>query len=144
MLFPTPERRHTQRGSAMDESALVILLFLTLLIGIGDMGQLLFNHQSIVERVRAGLRYGVVTYNVPAIQNVVLYGTPTPAEGQSPSFHLTANMIQVSRYDASTAEDRVMIAVSNYPIEFFSPYIASHTTGKPIVGVQPMELGNLR
>ena len=136
-------RPRMRRGSAMVESTLVILVFLTVLIGIGDIGQVLFNHQSMVERVRAALRYGVVTYDVTSIRNMVLYGTTTPAEGQSPSFQLTANMVQVSRYDASTAEDRVMITVSNYPVEFFSPFIARRATGQPIVGVQPMELGNL-
>lgn len=127
----------------MVESALVILVFLALLIGIGDLGQVLFIQQSLVERIRQGLRYGVITYDATAIQKIVLYGTPTPADGAIPSFNLTSSMVQVSRYDAKAAEDRVVITVSNYPIEFFSPWVAGRLTGKPIVGVQPMELGNL-
>ena len=135
--------RHPRRGSALVESALVILVFLALLIGIGDLGQVLFIQQSLVERIRQGLRYGVITYDATAIQKIVLYGTPTPADGAIPSFNLTSSMVQVSRYDAKAAEDRVVITVSNYPIEFFSPWVAGRLTGKPIVGVQPMELGNL-
>ena len=135
--------RNPRRGSTLVESALVVLVFLALLIGIGDLGQVLFIQQSLTERIRQGLRYGVITYDASAIQNIVLYGTSTPSDGATPSFNLTANMVQVSRYDAKTPEDRVVITLSNYPIEFFSPWIAGRLTGKPIVGVQPMELGNL-
>ena len=132
-----------RRGSALVESALVLLVFLALLVGIGDLAQVLFIHQSLVERVRQGLRYGVITYDVSAIQNIVLYGTPTPSVGATPSFNLTSSMVQISRYDAKASEDRVVITLSNYPVEFFSPWIAARLTGKPIVGFQPMELGNL-
>ena len=127
----------------MVESALVLLVFLAMLIGIGDVAQVLFIHQSLVERIRQGLRYGVITYDAAAIQNIVLYGTATPSDGAAPSFNLTSSMVQVSRYDAKAPEDRVVITLSNYPVEFFSPWIAGRLTGKPIVGVQPMELGNL-
>ena len=132
-----------RRGSALVESALVLLVALALLIGIGDLAQVLFVHQSLVERVREGLRYGVITYDASAIQNIVLYGTATPANGATPSFNLTSSMVQVSRYDVKASEDRVVITVSNYPIEFFSPWIAGRLVGKPIVAFQPMELGNL-
>ena len=132
-----------RRGSALVESALVVLVFLALMIGIGDLGQVLFIQQSLVERIRQGLRYGVITYDATAIQKIVLYGTATPSDGATPSFNLTSSMVQVSRYDAKAPEDRVVITVSNYPIEFFSPWIAGRLTGRPIVGVQPMELGNL-
>jgi hypothetical protein len=74
---------------------------------------------------------------------MVLYGAATPPDGATPSFNLTSSMVQVSRFDAKAAEDRVVITVANYPVEFFSPFIARRVTGKPIVGVQSMELGNL-
>src|SRR5262245_50617412 len=71
--------QNPRRGSALVESTLVLLVSLALFIGIGDLAQVLFVHQSLVERVREGLRYGVITYDTYAIQNIVLYGTPTPA-----------------------------------------------------------------
>jgi TadE-like protein len=136
-------RKRSDRGSAMVESSLVLIVFLMLLIGIADVGQMLFMHVSLVERIREGLRYGVVNYDTAAIQNIVLYGTASPPQGATPSFNLTANMVSVSRMDASTAEDRVVITLSNYPIQFFTPYIATKTTGRAIVEAQAMELGNL-
>ncbi|HEV2202387.1 MAG TPA: TadE/TadG family type IV pilus assembly protein [Bryobacteraceae bacterium] len=136
-------KRRGVRGSAIVETALVFIVFLTLLIGIVDVGQMLFEHVSLVERMREGLRYGVITYDATAIQNMVLYGTASPPPGATPSFNLTASMVNVARMDANTAEDRIVITLSNYPVQWFSPYIATSTTGKPIVEAQAMELGNL-
>jgi len=133
----------SERGSAMVETSLVLIVFLMLLIGIADVGQVLFMHVSLVERMREGLRYGVVTFDTAAIQNIVLYGTASPPQGATPSFNLTANMVSVSRMDANAAEDRVIITLSNYPIQFFTPYIATSATGRTIVEAQAMELGNL-
>jgi Flp pilus assembly protein TadG len=127
----------------MVETSLVLIVFLMMLIGIMDVGQMLFTHVSLVERMREGLRYGVITYDVTAIKNIVVYGTASPADGATPSFNLTTSMVDVSRMDANTAEDRIVITLSNYPIQWFTPYIAAKTTGKPIVEAQAMELGNL-
>ena len=127
----------------MVETSLVLIVFLMLLIGIADVGQMLFMHVSLVERVREGLRYGVITYDTTAIKNIVVYGTASPPDGATPSFNLTTSMVNVSRMDAKAPEDRIVITVSNYPIQWFTPYIATKTTGKPIVEAQAMELGNL-
>lgn len=127
----------------MVETSLVLVVFLMLLIGIADVGQMLFLHVSLVERVREGLRYGVITYDTTAIQNIVVYGTASPPDGATPSFNLTTSMVNVSRMDAKAPEDRIVITLSNYPIQWFSPYIATKTTGRPIVEAQAMELGNL-
>ena len=127
----------------MVESALVLVTFLVMVIGIADLSVILFIQTSLGERIRNGLRYGVVTYDAAAIRNIVLYGTSTPVDGATPSFRLTSEMVQVSRLDANTPEDRVKITLSNYPVEFFTPFIAGKFTGKPIVAMQSMELGNL-
>lgn len=52
--------RKAQSGQAMLESALVLVMFLVVLIGIVDMGQFLYFHQSLTERARAAARYGAV------------------------------------------------------------------------------------
>jgi hypothetical protein len=135
--------RSRERGNALIESALVLIVAVTMLIAIADMGQYLFLRASVIERIRAGLRYGVVTYNVAAIRNVVLYGTATPAAGVTPSLNLTYDMVDVSRLDSNTPEDRVMITVSNYPIDFYTPFIARHAISPTMFAVQHMELGNL-
>jgi hypothetical protein len=135
--------RSGQRGNALIESALILIVAVSMLIAIADMGQFLFLHASVVERMRAGLRYGVITYDPTAIRNVVLYGTDTPAQGDIPSFNLSSSMVTISRLDANTSEDRVMITISNYPIDFYTPFIARHATAPTMFAVQHMELGNL-
>jgi Flp pilus assembly protein TadG len=121
------------RGSAMLESVLSLIALLTALIGILDLGQFLFMHQMITERVRAAASYGSRSpYDPAAIQNVVLFGTATPAVGQTPMFNLPASTVAVSRRDAGTTEDRIVVSVTGYPITFLTPGIAGVATGIPI------------
>lgn len=137
------EQGRKRRGSAALESALVLLVSLVLLIGIIDLGQILFVRASVLERVRAGLRAGVITYDPTAIQNIVLYGKAAPAEGSQPSFNLTSSMVNITRLNANETSDRVQISVTNYPIDFYTPLVARRVIGRPIVLVQSMEAGNL-
>src|SRR6185436_3239058 len=132
-----------RRGSAMVETSLVLLVAITLLISIMDLGQILFLRTSVTERVRAALRAGVVTYDATAIQNMVLYGKATPAVGAKPSFNLTSSMVTVTRLNANESSDRVKISVTNYPLDFYTPMMAKRVIGRPIVVVQAMEAGNL-
>ena len=47
-----------QRGQSLIEGTFVLLVFFSLLIGVVDCGQVLFAHQSLVERVRSAVRWG--------------------------------------------------------------------------------------
>jgi len=49
-----------QGGQAMLETALILLVFLSCLLGIVDFGAFFYFHQSLTERARAGARYGSV------------------------------------------------------------------------------------
>jgi hypothetical protein len=115
------------------------MVFFMLLMGILDFGQMLFFRASIGERMRGALRGGAIAYDATAIQNYVLYGTRTPADGATPSLNLTSSMVSVTRLDANTSADRVQITVSNYPIVFFSPVLARRVVSAPIVAMQAME-----
>ena len=61
-------RKTSERGQSFVETGLVLLIFLMLLIGIIDFGQVLYFHQSLVERARAAARYGAINPT---------FGTPT-------------------------------------------------------------------
>jgi hypothetical protein len=75
----------------MLESALTLVVFLALFIGVFDLGTMFFVHQTITDRARNAARWGVVNpYDATSIQNLVLYGTTTPADGQGAAFGLTA------------------------------------------------------
>lgn len=134
------KRRGNQRGSSLVETSLVLIVFISMLLGIFDFGQVLFLHQSITEHIRDGLRYGVVnTFDATAIQNVVRFGQAVPPDGAAPYFGLTPAMVSVQRLDSGTNDDRIVITVSNYPYLFVSPFIAGARTGGVIAGTLPYE-----
>lgn len=124
-----------RRGQSTVEGALVILVFLATLIGIFDLGQVLFIHQTFVARVRSAARYAVLNPSeTDAIKNMALYGqTTVPAGATSGVFGLDASMITVTRSDSGTNEDRVVVSIVNYPYRLFSPWIGQVFTGRPIV-----------
>jgi len=128
---PKSQRR---RGSGLVESSLVALVFLVTLIGIFDLGQIFFVHQTFVERVRKAARYGVVnTFSETAFKNMVLYNQTSVPEGRTSGiFGLTPDMISVTQLDVGTNEHRVVVAINNYPYRFFSPLIAGVFSGRPI------------
>jgi Flp pilus assembly protein TadG len=132
--------RRNQRGSAMVESSLIMMVLFAIVIGIFDVAQVMYVHQGITERVRAALRYGTVnSYNESAIRNVVLYGQTAAPTGAQPSFGLTAGNVSVSRLGNNTSADRIVITVTNYSYEFLSPWIAGARTGTPITNSLPYE-----
>jgi len=132
--------RDRQKGQAALEGALVTLVFLATLIGIFDLGQVLFVRQTFTARVRSAARYAVVnTYDAAAIRNMVLYGQPTAGSG-SGVFGLTAGMVQVSQVDPKTSAARIVVTISNYPYRLFSPWIGRAFTGRPITASFPIEL----
>ena len=49
-----------RRGQSLVESTLVLLVFLSLLLGVIDCGQVLFAHQALMDRVRGAVRWGIV------------------------------------------------------------------------------------
>ena len=120
-----------QRGQSMVESTLVLLVFFSLLLGVIDCGQVLFAHQSLVERVRSAVRWGVVhPWNGgDAIVNRVLYNQSETLGGNVPAFLGLHPENVVVRHQAPTPErpddETLSVAIVNYQPQFFSPWLAS-------------------
>jgi TadE-like protein len=129
-----------QKGSTLVESSVVLMLFLVILIGVLDAGQILFFHQFLTERVRSGARYAVVhSFDATAIANVVAFNNPAPAAGTTGLFGLTASMVSVTHSDAGTLSDRVQVKVTGYKMRFLSPWLAGVFTPGPFQSVAPVE-----
>lgn len=125
----------------MLEGSLVILLLCNVLIGIFDLGQILFIRQTFVYRGRSAVRYGAVNNAAEdAVRNVVLYGTPAAPEGatQGP-FGLAPGMVSVSRADIGTNDQRLVVTISGYPYRFFTPWLARTFNGRNIVATATLE-----
>jgi len=114
----------------MIEATLVLLAFFSLLLGVIDCGQVLFAHQSLVERVRGAVRWASVhPWDGPEpIVNLVLYGeTQAPAKETSGYLGMTASNVQVL-YQPATPErpddETVSVAIVNFQSHLFSPWMS--------------------
>ena len=125
-----PHKRYRQKGSSLLESVLTLIVFLALFFGVFDVGEMLFVHQTLTDRTRNAARWGAVNaFDATSIKNLVLYGATTPAQGQTPSFGLTAANVTVSRPAASVGqpEDRVIVTVT-YPVSLISVLFGQSAT----------------
>jgi len=123
-------RGSSQRGQSMVEATLVLLVFFTLLLGVIDCGQVLFAHQSLVERVRSAVRWGVVhPWNGDnQIVNLVLYNQTEVPRGNVASFLGLQPENVVVRHQPATPErpddETLGVTIVNFQSQFFSPWIA--------------------
>src|SRR5437763_15396755 len=120
-----------ERGQGLVESALVLIVFFALLVGVIDCGQVLFGYQALVERGRSAVRWGSVRpYDGTGDQltNLVLYNQPEePLVSGATYLGLKRENVRV-QYRPRTAErpdDEILsVSIVNYESHFFSPWIA--------------------
>ena len=121
--------RRNQRGQSMVEATLVLLIFFALLLGVIDCGQVLFAHQSLVERVRTAVRWGVVhPWSGPEpVVNLVLYNQTEPPRGNAPAFLGLRPENIVVRHQAPPDrpdDETLSVTIVNFRPQFFSPWLA--------------------
>jgi Flp pilus assembly protein TadG len=152
MLLPSKlftKSRQNQRGQAMVEAGLIMLIFLPVLIGIMDFGQFLYLHLSLTERTRAAAHYGAITTFTDGsdIANVAIYNDPAgSANGATP---LLPNLqgadstkngyVTATLTGAGTDDARIRVTITNYPYYFIMmPASLNHRT---ITDTEPYEIG---
>jgi Flp pilus assembly protein TadG len=124
-------QRNRQKGGTILEMVLTLVVFLSMFIGVFDIGEMFFVHQTLTDRARNAARWGAVNvFDAASIQNLVLYGATAPANGQAPFFGLTTANVTVTRPAASVGlpEDRVVVTVI-YPVTLISVFIGQSTNG---------------
>ena len=134
----------SQRGQSMVEATLVLLVFFSLLLGVIDCGQVLFAHQSLVERVREAVRWGVVhpwndeTGSDPIV-NLVLYNQTEAPRGDAPAFLGLKPENVVVRHRAATPDrpddETLGVTIVNFRSQFFSPWIAQKVVSPRAVSI---------
>ncbi|MGH9875231.1 MAG: TadE/TadG family type IV pilus assembly protein, partial [Pyrinomonadaceae bacterium] len=113
-------RRLTERGGTLIEFAVVSSVFFLMLVGIVAAGNLYYTHNALVEATRRGARFatlnrsGVVSEG--AVQNVVVYGTDTPALGAtSLIYNLQTTNVTVDYHSGiNLAQGTVTVSITNY------------------------------
>lgn len=115
-------KKRGERGQSLVESALVLAAFLGLVLGIVDVGQLLFERQTLAERAQQASRWGAIhPYDPGAIRNVVLYGTAQPTDQATPVFGLTSDAVQVANPGCPGTDCRVMVSISGRGVRSVEP-----------------------
>ncbi len=142
-------KKNSERGSAMVEGALEFLVFAMLLIGTVDFGQFLFIHQTLSERAREGVRYGIVNdpTNTTSIQNIVLYGQAsggsvpgTASSTDTGIFNVQRSNVIVTTTGSATDDYRLLVQIQNYQYRIYSPTIAGTYTGPNITAALPLRV----
>lgn len=111
-----------RRGQSLVESALVLAAFLGLVLGIVDVGQLLFERQTLAERVHQAARWGAMhPYDTRAIRNVVLYGTAQPGSEAIPVLGLASDAVQVANPGCPGTDCRISVAVAGRGVRSVEP-----------------------
>ena len=138
-----------QRGQSMVEATLVLLVFFMLLLGVIDCGQVLFAHQSLVERVRSAVRWGAVHQwnGGDAIVNLVLYNQTGGPAGNPPTFLGLRPENVVVRHQAATPErpddETLGVTIVNFKSQFFSPWFSQAVISPRTVSItSPMSSRN--
>ena len=120
-----------RRGQSLVEYTMVMLVFFSLLLGVLDCGQILFAHQSLVERVRAAVRWGTLhpQDGPDRVVNYVLYGGPDAPLMPAPGFlGLTEDNV-LAEYQAATPlrpDDNLLhVEIVNFKSNLFTPWFAA-------------------
>ena len=141
--------RNRERGQAIVESGLILMIFLPVLIGILDFGQFLYLHQSLAERTRAAARYGAVhTYTEgSATVNVAIYndatGSTDGATPLLPNLQTTNSTgdgyVSATLTGAGTDEAFITVTVANYP--YYIMWMANGLNRRTVSDTEPYEIG---
>ena len=129
----------------MLESALCLMIFVPVLMGIADFGQFVYFHSSLTERARAAARYGAVHVysDGTAIQNVAVYNDPSPATGTASLLpNLTTSLVTATLSDVNTDSARITVTITNFPFNFISGFMSQSTWYRTIIATEPYEIVN--
>jgi Flp pilus assembly protein TadG len=133
------EKRKAQRGNALVEATLTLIIFLTLVFSLYDFGWALFFHQTLVHQARTAARYGAINPDdLGAIQNMAVWGRPTPGTAAGILGLQPAN-VAVNRNGQGTNSDSITITISGYTYMLITFGWAGAHTGKPITVAMPVE-----
>jgi hypothetical protein len=136
----------SERGQTLIEGALALMVFFSLLFGVIDCGLVLVRHQSLVERVRSAVRWGVVRPwdgTGGQIANLILYDQPVEPRGANAGYlGLTRDNVLV-RYQPSSAsrpDDEILsVSIVNFHYQFLSPWITQvFINPRPVLISAPM------
>ena len=133
--------RPRQKGSIFIEFALCFSLLFVIFTGTFQFGYTFYTYNVLTAAVRDGARYASLrrydsNSGSPsgafqlAVQNVVVYGSPSPASGATPVVNgLTTSNVNLSTTFTSVPTS-VSVSVNNFDLK--AVFFTTRLTGKPI------------
>ena len=132
-----------QRGAAMVETALVLLLVVSMIVFILDMGRLLLTEQYASDRARTAVRNAVVnSWSASDVQNYVAYGTTSPAllNGEPGFLGITPSQVTFTSYPDSGLNDaRYQVKIQGIPLLTWVPGISGRYTAPAVTATAPVQ-----
>ncbi len=123
------------RGQSLVETALILVAFMALILGMVLVAQTLFVRQTYSGRVHAAARWAAVNgYEPQAIRNIVQYGSSKPTPGATAFMGLTASQIVIANSGCPGTQCRVVVAIPSQGIGSTEPIEPGQA---PISGALP-------
>ncbi len=126
-------------GHAIIEISMAMPFLVGLLLGIWQFGYSFYNYAKLEQAVRAGARYASVALydsasSTPslafqtAVQNMVVYGSPSPAAGtKAVALNLSTSNVVVTPTFTSGVPTAMTVAINNYQMPtYFSSMTLSN------------------
>lgn len=120
--------RQNRRGNAMVEFAIGAGLLSTIFAGTFAWGFSFFRYNQLLAQVNAGARYGALrnydsqnatpsTAYSNAVKNMVVYGTPSPADNATPAVPgLSTDKVNLTVTFTLGVPSAVTVSISNYTV----------------------------
>ena len=120
-----------RRGNAVLEFALSSAILIYAFAGVFQFGYSMYLYNELEAGVRAGVRYASLAgisnnadASIPAaystaVENMVVYGTPSPAQNQAPVIKgLTTGVVTVGvNFDSGHVPTDVSVKISTYSVD---------------------------
>jgi len=130
-----PHRRR-QAGTALVETALSLMLYMSIVFSLVDFGYVMYMFQTLSARAGSAARYGSLNpSDTSGMQNYVLYNAATGSG--TGIFGMTSSNVVATRTGSGTTADRVTVRITNFHYPMISPGMSG--TGKDISVTIPVE-----
>jgi Flp pilus assembly protein TadG len=108
-------RTQNVRGQAAVEFAFVIIILSLILMGIFDLGRIIYTTAALSNAAREGARVAAVTADTTAIDNAVI--------SKGIGLGIQASQISVTYPTSRSLGATVQVSISNYPFTTITPLI---------------------
>ena len=114
--------RRGSRGQSLVETTLILIAFMSLLLGMTVTGEKLFVKQELTQRAHDAARWGALNhYDADMIRNLVLYATTVPATDADAFDSLKLADVVVTNAGCPGPDCRIRVAIPAHGVQSVQP-----------------------